>query len=165
MPQPATMVDTRQPRLGQAITGSVLLLGFLVDAPVVLPLLALVLGAASVLGPPFNLYAHLFRLLRRIGALGPPRKLEEAAPPRFANTLGFIFLAAAAVAWFVFEPPLADGWVAWGLALVVSGLALLAAIAGLCVGCELYVWARRLATGGRIRERIVTPVGKAGTSG
>jgi hypothetical protein len=90
--------------------------------------------------------------------VGPPRELEEAAPPRFANTVGFVVLSAAALAWYAFGL----AWVAWGLALLVSALALLAAVAGLCVGCELYVWARRVATGGRIRGRVVVPAERTG---
>ncbi len=160
MAKPATTVDPRQPRLGQAITGGVLLIGFLLDAPAVLPVLAAVLAGASLLGPRFNLYAHLFRVLRRAGVFGPPRELEEAAPPRFAGAVGFVFLTVAGLAWFGFDA----GWVAWGLGLLVSALALLAAITGLCLGCELYVWARRLATGGRVRGRLVRPVEGAGAS-
>jgi hypothetical protein len=157
--QPATMVDPRQPRFGQAITGTVLLLGFLLQLPAVLPVLAVVLAGASLLGPRWNLYAYLYRPVR--GALGPPSELEEAAPPRFANTVGFLFLTAAGIAYYAFD---AEG-LAWGLALVVSGLALLAAITGLCVGCEFYVLARRIATKGRVARRITRPVERAGAAG
>lgn len=45
------MIDPRQPRLGQAVTGLVLLAGFVLDVPAVLPVLAVVLGAASLFGP------------------------------------------------------------------------------------------------------------------
>ncbi len=45
--------------------------------------------------------------------------------------------------------------VAWALALIVSGLALLAASTGFCVGCELYVILRRAVTRGRVAERLV----------
>lgn len=154
MAQPVTMVDPRQPRLGQGITGAAALLGYLLEVPAVLPVLAVILAAASLLGPRANPYAWLFRGLRRMGLVGPPRELEEAAPPRFANTVGFVVLSAATLAWYGFEL----AWVAWGLALLVSALALLAAVTGLCVGCELYVWARRVATGGRVRGRMVRPV-------
>lgn len=145
------MVDPRQPRLGQAITGLVLIVGFVLDLRVVLPALAIVLGAASLLGPPFNLYAYLFRALRGVGVLGPPRELEESAPPRFANGVGFAVLSAATVAAYTQD----SGWVAWGLGLLVAALALLAAVTGLCVGCELYVVGRRLLTRGRAPGHIV----------
>lgn len=145
------MVDPRQPRFGQAITGLVLIVGFVLDLRVVLPVLAIVLGAASLLGPRFNLYAYLFRALRGVGVFGPPRELEESAPPRFANAVGFVVLSAATVAAYI----QGSGWVAWGLGLLVAALALLAAVTGLCVGCELYVVGRRLLTRGRAPGHIV----------
>jgi hypothetical protein len=123
----------------------------------VILVVAAILAAASLLGSRANLYAWLWRGARRALPIGPPRELEEAGPPRFANTLGFVFLTIASVAAFAFDPSLAGGWVAWGLALVVSGLALLAAVTGLCVGCELYVIARRAVTRGRVSEKRVAP--------
>lgn len=149
------MIDPRQPRLGQGITGATLLVGYLLDQPLVLPVLAVILAAASLGGPAINPYAWLFRLARSAGWFGPPRELEEAAPPRFANTLGFVFLTTASLAYYLPEEPIT--WLAWGLGLLVSALALLAAITALCVGCELYVFVRRLATRGRIAGRITRP--------
>jgi hypothetical protein len=155
--EPVRMVDSRQPRFGQAITGIVMLVAYLGEWPLVIPIVAGVLAAASLLGPGANLYAYLFRGARRLLRLGPPPELEEAGPPRFANTLGFAFLTAATVAYFAFSPPLLGGWVAWGLALLVAALALLAAATGLCVGCEFYVLARRVLTRGRVAEKRVVP--------
>ena len=159
MSERVPMVDPRQPRFGQAVTGVILLAGYLLDWPVVIPILAVVLAGASLLGPRANVYAYLYREASRLLRLGPPRELEEAAPPRFANTLGFLFLTVATVAYFAFDPPLAGGWVAWGLGLLVSALALLAATTGLCVGCEFYVIARRVATRGRVPEKRVARAG------
>ncbi|MGH2710555.1 MAG: DUF4395 domain-containing protein [Actinomycetota bacterium] len=153
--KPVKMVDPRQPRLGQGITGATLLVGFLLDQPLVIPVLAVILAAASLGGPSINPYALLFRWTRKLGLFGPPRELEEAAPPRFSNTLGFIFLTAGSLAYYVPDQPIA--WLAWGLGLLVSALALLAATTGLCVGCELYVFVRRLATRGRVSGRITAP--------
>ena len=147
------MVDPRQPRFGQAVTGTALALAFVLGWTPALPVLALILGAASLLGPRANLYGYLWRGLLRGLRLGPPEELEEAAPPRFANTVGFIFLAGASAASYAFG----SETVAWTLALVVSGLALLAAVTGLCVGCELYVLVRRVRTRGRIRGKRVVP--------
>lgn len=154
-PTAPRMVDPRQPRLGQGITGGVLLVGFLLDQPLVLPVLAVILAAASLGGPAINPYALLFRGARSAGWFGPPRELEEAAPPRFSNTLGFVFLTAASLAYYLPANPMEQ--LAWGLGLVVSALALLAATTGLCVGCELYVFGRRVATRGRIAGRITRP--------
>ncbi len=153
--KPVRMVDPRQPRLGQGITGATLLVGFLLELPLVLPVLAVILAAASLGGPGLNPYAQLFRAIRAAGWIGPPRELEEAAPPRFSNTLGFAFLTAASLAYYLPDEPVRA--VAWGLGLLVSALALLAATTGLCVGCELYVFLRRLATRGRVAHRITRP--------
>lgn len=153
--KPVTMIDPRQPRLGQGITGAALLIGFLLDQPLVLPVLGAILAAASLGGPAINPYALPFRAVRSAGWLGPPRELEEAAPPRFSNTLGFAFLTIASLAYYIPDPPLTG--LAWGLGLLVSALALLAATTGLCVGCELYVFVRRLATRGRVSSRITRP--------
>jgi hypothetical protein len=147
------MVDPRQPRFGQAITGTVLLAGFLLDWPQVIPIVAGLLAGASILGPRANLYAYLYRGAKRLLRLGPPKELEEAAPPRFANTVGFAFTGVASILYFVADAHVA----AWTLGLIVSSLALLAATTGLCVGCEAYVIARRIATKGRVAERIVVP--------
>jgi len=152
-PESPAMVDPRSPRLGQAITGTVLGLAFVLRWPAVIPIVSAVLAGASPLGPRANLYAHLFRWAKRAFRLGPPAYLEEAAPPRFSNTVGFLFTATATVALYGFG---ADG-PAWTLAVVVSVLALLAAVTGLCVGCELYVLARRFATRGRVARRLTVP--------
>ncbi|MGH7424873.1 MAG: DUF4395 domain-containing protein, partial [Candidatus Methylomirabilales bacterium] len=127
----AKLVDPRQPRFGQAITGSVLLVGFVFDWPVVLPVIAAILAGASFLGSEGNLYAYLYRGAKRVFHLGPPAELEEVGPPRFANTLGFLFTTAGSLLYYVADAAAA----AWTLGLIVSALALLAATTGLCVGC------------------------------
>lgn len=157
MSERPNLVDPRQPRFGQAITGTALLLAFVLDAPVVIPVIGGILAAASLLGPSANVYAWLYRGAKRAFQLPPPTELEEAAPPRFANTLGFVFLTVASVALYAFGART----VTWALALVVSALALLAATTGLCVGCEAYVIARRFLTRGRVRTRLTVPVERA----
>jgi hypothetical protein len=49
-----------------------------------------------------------------------------------------VFLAAASVSLLAETPGMA-----WGLSLVVAALAAIAAVTGLCVGCEVYVWFKR----------------------
>lgn len=149
----ADLVDPRLPRLGQAITGTVLGIAFLTQWPPAIPLVAAVLAGASILGPRANVYAYLFRWLKRTARLGPPAFLEEVAPPRFSNTVGFLFTAVATLAYYGFQAEV----LAWTLSLVVSALALLAAVTGLCVGCELYVLIRRAATRGRVANRLTVP--------
>ncbi len=70
--------------------------------------------------------------------LAPPAHLEDPRPPRFAAAVGVVFLTGATVSFVAGTPGLA-----WGLALVVAGLAGLAASTGLCVGCEVWLFLAR----------------------
>lgn len=102
------------------------------------PVFAIVLGIGVAFGPRWGpvLIAYRHVLAPR---LGPPSELEDPRPPRFAAAVGVVFLAAATVA-FV----LGASILGWALALMVAGLAALAATTGVCVGCEMYVMAARL---------------------
>ena len=136
---PPARIDPRGPRFAQALTGSLSLLAFLLDAWPLVVGLAILLATAAIGGERANLWARTYvRFVRP--RLRPPTELEDPRPPRFATTLGAAFLSLSAgllsltpVAW----------WVAWAPALAVAALALLAASTGLCVGCEIYVRAQR----------------------
>jgi hypothetical protein len=66
---------------------------------------------------------------------------EEEPPPRFAQTLGFVVLGLASLAFL-------PDWSAlgWTLALLVAGLQSLLASTGLCIGCEIYLYAKRFSS-------------------
>jgi len=155
--QTPKLIDARQPRLGQGITSVLLILNFVLfpDAPVLVPLLAVVMGAASLLGPSFNIYAYLFKAIRP--RLRPPKELEEPWPPRFANLVGFVFLGVASLSFYAFDIPA----LGWTLSLIVAALAGLAATTGLCVGCEFYVIGRRLLTKGAQPRKVVVHPGES----
>ena len=71
-----------------------------------------------------------FELVQPLAGEG---QLEDARPPRFANGVGLVFLGTAAVAFLAGLDVL--GAVPGGLG---AALALLAAVTGLCAGCEAY---------------------------
>ncbi len=136
MPRQGTGIDPRAPRFGQALTGTLTLVAFLVAAPWVVAGLALVLGAGATFGSRGNLWAQLYKRLVQ-PRLDPPDELEHPAPPRFAMCLGFVFTSAGALVLI----PLAGyvgAWIGWTLVLAVSALALFAAVTDVCVGCRLY---------------------------
>jgi hypothetical protein len=58
---------------------------------------------------------------------------EPAAPPRFSQLIGAGFLGAASLAFAAGAPALG-----WGLTLIVTALAALAATTRICVGCMVY---------------------------
>ena len=137
MPAPAP-IDPRGPRFNQAVLTVVLLVAFVADLRVLVPVMAVVLLLGAAFGPRYGPFLRLYGEVIR-PRLGPPKHLEDPRPPRFAAAVGTVFLAASTLAFAV------DAQViAWALALVVAVLAGLAATSGLCIGCELYLlFARR----------------------
>ncbi len=134
-------VDPRGPRFGAAVTSVVLALTLVLGPVWGLPLLivqTLAFGAGSLLGLGYQPYGWIFRTVVR-PRLQPPVELEDSRPPRFAQTVGLGF-AIAGLAGVVFALPLLF-YVAVGFALVA---ALLNAIFDFCLGCEIYLLARRL---------------------
>ncbi len=136
MSRPAA-VHPLQPRFAQGVTGLICLEALLFGVPGAV-LLALGLIALNLIGPRWSPLAWVFRAIAR-----PPARLEPAAPVRFAQGIGVVLLGAAAVLLALGLPS-----VAWVLVGLVGGLALLAAITGVCVGCEAYRLLLRLRRSG-----------------
>lgn len=132
-----SVIDARAPRTNQAAIGSLALLAFVVGWWPLLALLALQLGIGLRFGRRYCLPClAYFELIQPRFGEGP---IEDSRPPRFANTVGFVVLSTATVAFLVGLET-----IGWALGLLVAGLALLAAITGLCVGCEMYKIGARL---------------------
>src|SRR5262245_64740485 len=91
------VVDERAPRANQAVVGLVALAAVLTGWWWLLALLALQLGLGLTLGRRWCLACVLyFEVLQpRLGE----GRLEDARPPRFANLVGLVVLAAASVAY------------------------------------------------------------------
>ncbi len=126
-------IDPRGPRFNQAVLTVGLLAGFLADAKAVVPVLAVALFLGAAFGPRYGPFLRLYAELIR-PRLGPPAELEDPRPPRFAAAIGVVFLVGASVAFAAGAAGLG-----WTLALVVAALAGLAAVTGICVGCEIYL--------------------------
>ncbi len=126
-----TVIDARAPRFNQAVVGLVALAAVTVGPWWLLALLAAQLVIGLTLGRRWCLpCVTYFELVQPRFGEGP---LEDSRPPRFANVVGATVLTAASVAF-------AAGAETAGVALgaLVAALALLAAVTGLCVGCEAY---------------------------
>ena len=139
------VIDARAPRFNQATVGVVSLLSIVTGWWPLLGLLALQLGIGLRFGRRYCLpCVAYFELVQPRFGEGP---IEDSRPPRFANQVGFGVLSAATLAHAVGLTAVGNG-----LGLLVAGLALLAAITGLCVGCELYRIGARLRG---IRSRVI----------
>jgi Domain of unknown function (DUF4395) len=117
------MVDSHLPRFAQGVQALALAIAFLLLQEWVVLVLGALLIAASTGGARFNLFAYLYR------ALPIPRgEPEAAAPPRFAQAIGAIFLSVSSVMLFVAEERSVAWWTGgWGPALAVALLAGIAA--------------------------------------
>ncbi|HET9557877.1 MAG TPA: DUF4395 domain-containing protein [Actinomycetota bacterium] len=131
-------IDPRGPRTNQAVLAVALLAGFLADWRPVVPIFAVVLLLGAAFGPRYGPVLRFYADVVK-PRLGPPAELEDPRPPRFAAAVGVAFLLAASLTFLAGAPGLA-----WSLALVVAALAGLAAVTGICVGCEVYLWLARL---------------------
>jgi len=91
-----------------------------------------------VLGLSYSPYGLIYRTLVR-PRLGPPRELEAAAAPRFAQGVGLVVSVIGVIGYAAGLTPL--GIAGAALALVA---AFLNAAFGLCLGCEMYVLIHRI---------------------
>jgi len=135
-------IDPRGPQFAAALTSVVLAAVLLLaPGPVGIVLLALQAGVFALgagLGVQTTPYARVFRAWVR-PRLAPPADLEDAAAPRFAQAVGLAFTVVALVGFLTGLTLL--GQVATGLALAA---ALLNAAFAFCLGCEIYLLAKRL---------------------
>jgi hypothetical protein len=132
------MIDPRGPRFAAALTTVVLALALVTRSGPLLALQAAVFAVGAARGVQHTPYAWAFRRFVR-PRLTPPADLEDERPPRFAQTVGFGFALVGLVGSATGVGP---------LFLAATGLALAAAFLnaafGYCLGCEIYLIARRI---------------------
>lgn len=127
-------VDVNIPRFNQALVAILTAIAFVLAEPWLVGLTFAVLAISWLGGPATALFSQLYvRLVRPYFDPDGPSEVEPAAPPRFAQLIGTIFLGAAVVALAADMTALG-----WGLTLIVTALAALAAATRICVGCILY---------------------------
>lgn len=144
----APKIDPRGPRFGAGITMVLLLiaialglqapgagdLGTRVTEPafLVLGALTLLFAWGAFAGIARHPYGLIFKALVR-PRLGAPDFMEAAAPPTFAQLIGFLVSLTGVVLHILGVP-----WGLVGAASVAFVAAFLNAVFGLCLGCEMY---------------------------
>ena len=130
-------IDPRGQRFAAALTSLVLSIALVLGSGWLLAAQAGVFAIGVLAGPHRSPYALLFRVLIR-PRIGPPRELEPAAPPRFAQGVGLGFALLGAIGYLT-------GWTVLGTVAtaIALGAAFLNATVGLCLGCEVYLLGRR----------------------
>jgi hypothetical protein len=142
--QTAKQVDPRGLRFAAGVTTVVLALTLVLNSPWPLAVQAVVFAISVAFGVQASPYGLLFKRLVR-PRLAPPKELEDAAPPRFAQLVGLVFAVLGLVGYLTGATVL--GVVATGLALVA---AFVNAAVGLCLGCEAYLLIHRIRTPSRV---------------
>ncbi len=132
----ATGIDPRGPRFGAAITAVLLFAAILLGPGIGTIVLAVVvasfaLGAARGTGGTWQ--GAIFRALVR-PRLRPPTDLENPAPPRFAQLVGLIITGVGLVL-----TVLGLTWALPVFGVLALAAAVLNAVAGFCLGCEIYL--------------------------
>jgi hypothetical protein len=134
-------VDPRGQRFAAGVTSVVLVAVLVTGDWLLLAAQALVFAIGAGFGARYTPYALVFKGLVR-PRLGPPRSLEDAAPPRFAQGVGFVFALVGTVGY--------GSAVTW-LGLIATAMALVAAFLnaafGFCLGCEMYLLVLRVRRG------------------
>jgi hypothetical protein len=131
------VIDSRGPRTNQAVVGLLSVVAVATGWWWLLALLALQLALGLTFGRRVCLACvFYFEVLQPRFGEGP---LEDSRPPRAANVVGLVVLAAASVAYAA-----GAEWLGAALGVLVAALALLAAVTGFCTGCEAYKLGCRL---------------------
>jgi hypothetical protein len=142
MSHPQAEIDPRGPQFNAVLTSVVLALTLLTaPGPVGILLLGLqaaLFATAVAFGVQRTPAAYLFRRFVR-PRLSAPAHLEDPRPPRFAQVVGLVFAVVGLVGYLSGAPLV--GAIATGLALAA---ALLNAVFGFCLGCEIYLLVRRI---------------------
>ncbi|HWE89158.1 MAG TPA: DUF4395 domain-containing protein [Pseudonocardiaceae bacterium] len=131
------LVDPRGPRFGAWVTTVVLAVSLATGWWPLLAVQAVIFGIGAFAGLGYAPYGLIYRSLVA-PRLGPTSEREEAAPPRFAQGVGFGFAVVGVLGY-------ASGLTVLGV--VATALALIAAFLnaafGFCLGCEVYLLLRR----------------------
>jgi hypothetical protein len=132
-------IDPRGPRFAAGVTSVVLTVALLGEFGWLLAVQAGLFAVGAIAGLDYSPYTWLYRRFIR-SRLPPPAELEMEAAPRFAQGMGLAFAGAGALGFLT-------GVTALGVAATAMALAaaFLSAAFGLCMGCETYLFFRRLA--------------------
>jgi hypothetical protein len=131
-------IDSRGPRFGAAISVVVLAVVLLTGSAWLLAVQTAVFAVGALAGLRYAPYGLVYRHLIR-PRLGPPARMEAEAPPRFAQGVGMVAAVIGVIGY-------AAGVTALGI--VFTGLALAAAFLNAafdyCLGCQMYLFIRRI---------------------
>ena len=132
-----TLIDPRGPRFAATLTTLLLAVVLVSQSGWLLAAQAVLFGIGAFAGLQRTPYAALFRRFVR-PRLAPPAELEDARPPRFAQSVGLGFAVVGVLGALLGSAPVFLLATAFAFA-----AAFLNAAFGYCLGCEVYLITRR----------------------
>ncbi len=131
-------IDARGPRFGAVITTLVLATALVTQNKWVLVAQGLIFAIGALRGPQHTPYGLIFKNFIK-PRLSQPGPTEDVRPPKFAQSVGFLFALVGSIGAFAGLDAVFT--VATGFAL---GAAFLNAAFNYCLGCEMYLLLVRL---------------------
>lgn len=142
-------VDHSALRTNQAFIIGLLILGFVLDAPVLVVFVAAVMLVGTVF-PAAGLFKRIYQhVLKPSGLVRSDVKLDNPEPHLFAQGVGGIVLLVATLLFAAGATT-----IAWVLSGVVVALAALNLFAGICVGCLMYYQLNRFGVPGFVHAPL-----------
>ena len=132
-----TKVDHTAIKTNQAVIITLNIVAFILNAPWLAGLVALVMIAGTLLKAPG--FGFIYRILKSLGWAKPDVLLDNPEPHRFAQGFGGAVMLVGTVSLFSGATVLG-----WGLVWLVAALAALNLFGGFCAGCAVYYWLNRL---------------------
>ncbi|HEX7588594.1 MAG TPA: DUF4395 domain-containing protein [Anaerolineae bacterium] len=139
-------VDHSALRVNQAAIISLLIIAFVLNAPWLVAVVALIMLVGTALGGPGFKWIYA-GLLKPRGIVKPDVIEDNPQPHVFAQGMGGTVLLIA-LAGFVLGSPV----VGWAFVWLVVALAALNLFVGFCAGCFIYYWLVRLNLPGFVAE-------------
>lgn len=138
-------VDHSSMKVNQAFIIVLLLVGFVLNVPWLIALVAVVMLIGTAIGRPGFSFTYT-GFLRPLGFVKPQVLADNPEPHRFAQGFGGVVSAASAA--LLFLGAITGGWVLTWLVIILAALNL---FAGFCAGCAVYYWLNRLQVPGFAR--------------
>ena len=126
-------IDPRGHRFGGGLSAAILVVAFVLGAPILVLAIALALWVSAAFGTRYSILGRPWPYVRKALRIAPPRELEGEFPPRFAQAFGAVVLTVALVLFAV-----GASTAALLLTGAVAALQTVLAVTGYCLGCRLY---------------------------
>jgi hypothetical protein len=131
-------IDARGPRFGALLTTIVLATVFLTESIELLAIQTAIFAIGAFVGPQHTPYAYIYRKFVK-PRLSSPLITEDARPPQFAQSVGFIF-ALTGFAGLALQ----INWLFFTAIIGALVAAFLNAAFEFCLGCEMYLRGQKL---------------------